>query len=91
MEVKQKPPAGELVTLWVNDRKVEAQRGESVASALLAAGYTSFRKSPEKGESRSPLCLMGVCFECLVEIDGVPGVRSCQTTVCEGMKVKLSR
>jgi predicted molibdopterin-dependent oxidoreductase YjgC len=33
--------------------------------------------------------MMGICFDCLVEIDGVPNQRACQTLVQEGMRVKI--
>jgi predicted molibdopterin-dependent oxidoreductase YjgC len=40
------------------------------------------------GEPRAPYCMMGVCFECLVEVDGVPNVQACMTSVREGMTVR---
>jgi predicted molibdopterin-dependent oxidoreductase YjgC len=45
-------------------------------------------KSPDKGESRGPFCLMGVCFDCLTEIDGRPTMQSCLVTVREGMVIR---
>ena len=60
----------------------------SVAAALLASGVTRFRNSPVSGEPRSPYCMMGVCFECLMEIDGQPSRQSCLVTVSEGMRVR---
>ena len=35
------------------------------------------------------MCLMGVCFDCLVEVDGRPNVQACMVTVREGMRVRL--
>ena len=42
------------------------------------------------GVSRQPrgiFCNMGICFDCLIEIDGRPNLRACQSTVTEGMRV----
>ena len=64
------------------------REGESVASALLASGIRSCRTTPVSGAPRAPYCMMGVCFECLVEIDGVPNRQSCQVIVEEGMQIR---
>jgi len=58
----------------------------SVAAALLAAGHTWFRQMPVSGRQRGPFCMMGACFDCLVEIDGIT-VQACVTTVTEGLNV----
>jgi predicted molibdopterin-dependent oxidoreductase YjgC len=60
----------------------------SVAAALLAAGVTRFRSTPVSGASRAPYCMMGVCFECLLEIDGIPNRQACLVTVQPGMKIR---
>lgn len=64
-------------------------RGISVAAALLGhvhADHTSI--NPVTGEKRGPHCLMGVCFECLVEINGRPNQQACLIPVEEGMVIK---
>jgi len=58
----------------------------SVAAALLAIGKIKSRISPASQKPCGPHCLMGVCFECLMEIDGVRR-QACMTTVKEGMVV----
>ncbi|MBK1710972.1 2Fe-2S iron-sulfur cluster-binding protein [Marichromatium gracile] len=40
------------------------------------------------GTPRAPFCMMGVCFDCLAVIDGVPSTQSCLVTVQEGMQVE---
>lgn len=60
--------------------------GMSVAAALLAIGKITARISPTAKEPRSPHCLMGICFECLMEIDGVQR-QACMTEVREGMVI----
>lgn len=62
--------------------------GLTVAAALLGQGESRLRASPVSGQSRAPYCMMGVCFECLVEIDGVPNRQSCLIPVREGMSVR---
>ncbi|TDF86206.1 (2Fe-2S)-binding protein [Pseudomonas sp. H9] len=61
--------------------------GVSLAAALLHSGVRSCRRTPVSGSSRAPYCLMGVCFECLVEVDGVPNCQACLITVRNGMRV----
>lgn len=65
-----------------------ARQGDSVAAALLAAGHYSTRRTPVSGAARGPYCMMGVCFECLVKIDGQPNRQACMTIVTEGMRVE---
>jgi hypothetical protein len=74
------------MTVRVNDRVVCVEPGTTVAAAILIAGETVFRTSV-RGEPRGPLCGMGICFECRVEIDGLAHCRSCQIVCREGMKV----
>lgn len=80
-------PAREL-TIGVDGRPVAAREGDTLAAALLAAGVEPLRRSAVSGQPRSALCLMGTCFECLVEIDGQANQRACLTPVCEGMQVR---
>ena len=78
----------EQVTISVNGTPVAAAPGETVATALLAAGFTTFRDSPRIGTPRGPFCLMGVCQECVVTIDGRRAV-ACQESVHAGMTIEL--
>lgn len=72
--------------LIVNDQPVAAVEGDTVAAALLAAGRWTFRRDQD-GAARGPFCLMGVCQECLVEVDGVPNRRACLLPVAHGMRI----
>ncbi|MGH8778206.1 (2Fe-2S)-binding protein [Paraburkholderia sp.] len=76
------------VDIWFNDEPLRVPGGRSVAAALLAAGIDRFRATPVSGEPRAPYCMMGVCFECLVEIDGVPSRQSCMVAVRDGMRIR---
>ena len=79
------------VSLWIEGRQVSAVVGQPLAVALLEAGVQVFRETPVSGAPRGPLCLMGVCFDCLVQVDGQPNVQACMVTVREGMRVSLQR
>jgi predicted molibdopterin-dependent oxidoreductase YjgC len=70
----------------VDGEPVEAFEGETVAAVLLARGEVATRTTV-KGEPRGVFCGMGVCFDCLVVVDGVPNTRACMTWVREGLQV----
>ena len=83
--------AGKQVAFTFDGAPVLAYEGDSVAAALLAAGIRACRTTPGSGTSRSPYCMMGVCFECLVRIDGVGNRQGCLVPVREGMKVETQK
>jgi predicted molibdopterin-dependent oxidoreductase YjgC len=70
----------------IDGEPVEAFEGETVATVLLARGEVATRTTV-KGEPRGVFCGMGVCFDCLVVVDGVPNTRACMTWVREGLQV----
>jgi predicted molibdopterin-dependent oxidoreductase YjgC len=78
------------VTLHVQGQPITARVGDTLAMALLNAGVVAFRQTPVSSQPRAPLCLMGVCFDCLVEVDGQQNVQSCMIEVSEGMQVRLA-
>ena len=81
----------DIVTVNIEGEDVQVPRGETVAATVLVhdLGYT--RTTPISDRPRAPFCMMGVCFECLMEIDGLPNVQACQTEVAEGMKIRRQR
>ncbi len=84
-------PARERLRLSFEGRAIDATPGDSVAAALLAAGVGATRETPVSGAPRAPFCMMGACFECLVEIDGEENVQACMTPVRDGMAVRRQR
>ncbi|MGI9436951.1 MAG: (2Fe-2S)-binding protein [Geminicoccaceae bacterium] len=76
------------MTLNVDGETVMACHGETVAAAMLAAGHFVFRQTPVTAGGRGPFCMMGACFDCLVEIDGEPNRQACMTLVADGMEVR---
>ena len=79
---------GAAVTLEVDGKPIRARAGDTVAAAMLAAGLDHCRTTPVTGAPRAPYCLMGVCFDCLVTIDGVGSRQGCLVPVREGMAVE---
>ncbi|QLL64223.1 (2Fe-2S)-binding protein (plasmid) [Sinorhizobium mexicanum] len=76
------------LTLTIDDQQVECFEGDTVAGVVMLANTTPYRRSSVTGEARAPLCMMGICFECLVEIDGVPNQQGCLRPVEAGMVVR---
>lgn len=74
------------LTLRINGQPVSLPVGTLVAAAVSRSGVSCFHTSVHH-EPRSPLCGMGVCFECSVTINGTPHCRSCLTLCEEGMEV----
>jgi predicted molibdopterin-dependent oxidoreductase YjgC len=79
------------VALTVDGKPVSAREGDTVAAALLAAGIDHSRTTPVSGAPRAPYCMMGVCFECLVSIDGVGSRQGCLVPVYDGMQIETQR
>ena len=83
--------ARDVVRMTFDGAPIEAREGDTVAAALLAVGVTACRTTPVSGAPRAPYCMMGVCFDCLVVIDGVGNKQSCLVPVREGMAVETQR
>jgi predicted molibdopterin-dependent oxidoreductase YjgC len=81
------PENGKVVHLQIDGEAITAFDGDNLAAALLRAGKVKFRTA-EKNDPRGPYCMMGVCFECLVEIDGRSNQQACQITVRDGMIIQ---
>ena len=80
---------GPTVTIAFEGSPLCVPAGITVAAAVLGhAGKDYIHRSPVNGEKRAPFCFMGVCHECLMEIDGVPNRQACIVEVKEGMNIK---
>jgi len=67
---------------------ISAITGQSVAAALLAANQRALRKTRFNNNERGVFCGIGVCFDCLVVIDGITNQRACLIEARPGMKVQ---
>ncbi len=81
-------PTEDMVRIEIDGTAVEIPAEDTVAAAVLAFGLGNVRTTPVSGKPRAPYCLMGVCFDCLMEIDGVPNRQACMITVRDGMSVR---
>ena len=72
-------------------RSVAFVAGQSVGAALWADGVRSWRTTRFAGRPRGLFCGIGVCFDCLVEIDGRSDRRACVTTARQGQQVRTQR
>lgn len=79
---------GAAVDVTMNGERITCREGDSVAAALFAAGNLDCRETVVTGARRGPFCMMGVCYDCLVVIDGLPNQQACMTTVRPGMKIE---
>jgi aerobic-type carbon monoxide dehydrogenase small subunit (CoxS/CutS family) len=71
-------------TITVNGQETLAYPGESLATVLLAAGWKVFRHTSLSSAPRGMFCGMGLCFDCLVTVNGQPNVRACHTPAKPG-------
>lgn len=74
------------ITVYVNGRALRVAAGTTAAVAVLLAGEIC--RTSVSGEPRAPLCGMGTCFECRVEINGEAQRRSCQALCQPQMEIR---
>lgn len=83
-------PAEHVITIHVDGLSLRIRKGTSLAMALMEANVVPLRRTALSSAPRSPLCLMGVCFECLCEVDGRQNIQSCMVEATDGMTVRLA-
>ena len=81
-------PTSPRCQIELDGSPIEAPEGTNLAVFFMTRGDWPFRRSPVGGAPRAPYCLMGACFECLVEVDGVRDRQACQTVIRAGMRVR---
>ena len=79
-------PKQDRVTVRFEGTELKLPLGENLAGALLVAGVMPFRHTPVSGAPRGPFCMMGACYDCLVEIEGVVR-QACMMQVRENMEI----
>ena len=75
------------VTIYIDEQSFETPAGISVAAAILLHGTVPSRTTALSSAPRAPFCMMGVCFDCVMEINGIANQRTCQIIVQEGMRI----
>jgi predicted molibdopterin-dependent oxidoreductase YjgC len=76
------------VVITVDGARLTARATDSVAAAMFAAGISSCRSTVVEGRARGPYCMMGVCFDCLVVVNGIGSRQGCMTRVRDGMVIE---
>ncbi len=84
-------PEAATLTITLDGVPTQVAPGDTVAAAVLAAADPTCRATPVSGARRAPFCLMGACFDCLMEIDGVPQRQACLVEVRDGMEVRRQK
>ena len=79
---------GRQFEIEVDGQKIVAYEGETVAAAAMAAGLRTFRRTPKRNHPRGIYCGIGLCYECLMVINGVPNMRACQTLATPGCRAE---
>ena len=78
---------GKILNIIINGNDVQAFEGELVSTVLQSEGISVFNLKHKTGKPAGIYCGMGVCYECLVNVDGVPNIRACQTFIKDGMVI----
>ena len=81
-------PGDAMITVSIDDHQVRCRRGDTVIAALLTSGEPVCRQTVVNEVPRGPYCMMGICYDCLVTIDGQSNQQGCMTLVREGMKIE---
>lgn len=79
---------GETFEIQVDGVGMQATEGETVASVMLANHTRTLRKTRKGAEPRGLFCGIGVCYDCLVIVDGQANIRACITRAAPGMNVQ---
>ncbi|MEO1732784.1 MAG: (2Fe-2S)-binding protein [Pseudomonadota bacterium] len=79
-----------MKTIYIDGQSCPVEEGELLAAVLLRQPEPLFRKHPVDGSPRAAFCMMGVCFECLVEVNGIGNQQACMIRVEDGMKINRS-
>lgn len=82
------PAAADLVEIEFDGSPVMVPAGISLAAVIFYLAALPARRTLLSGSPRAPFCMMGACFECLLEIDGIANQRGCQVEVRAGMQVR---
>ncbi len=82
---------GNPFDFFVDGEVVQAYLGETIAAALIAAGRRGFRCTAKRGDRRGFYCGMGICWECVMVVNGQPNVRTCVTLAAQAMQVETQQ
>ncbi len=72
------------ITFVFDGQQLPAAAGQSIGGALIAAGHRSWRRTRLGGEPRGIFCGIGICYDCLITVNGQPNRRACVIEAHEG-------
>ena len=76
------------VVVYIDGIATSCFTGDTVAAVMMLEGDRPYRRTALSGSPRAPFCMMGICFDCLVEIDGIPHQQGCLRGVEPGMRIR---
>lgn len=79
------------ITFTFNGREFSGEEGQSIAAALIAADQRELRRTRFDSQPRSIYCGIGICFDCVVIVDGIANQRSCLIEIKDGMNVESAQ
>jgi aerobic-type carbon monoxide dehydrogenase small subunit (CoxS/CutS family) len=79
------------VTFTFNGESFQGVEGQSIAAALMATGVRELRKTRFDEEPRLIFCGIGICFDCVVVVDGVANQRACLVEIADGAKIESQK
>ena len=80
---------GSAFTFTFEGQAISAYPGETIGAALMAAGILTFRTTRRQGRPRGLFCGIGICFDCLVVVDGVPNQQACIVAARPDMRIQV--
>lgn len=85
-----RPPTDGIITLRIDGAEVRATDGQTIAGAMLGTGRLTWRTTAVGRRPRGLFCGIGVCFDCLLMVNGVRDVRACQRRAVDGDVIEFS-
>ncbi len=79
-----RPEEVATLTLTVDGEMITGVLGQSIAGIIMAGDRLGFRHTAKLNRPRGVFCGIGVCFDCLVEVNGLSDVRACQRKASDG-------
>lgn len=79
------------IRVILNGVSLTSHEGQSVGALLLENGQRATRTTRQNARPRAMFCGIGICFDCLITINGITNQRACVTTVEEGMTIQTQQ
>jgi predicted molibdopterin-dependent oxidoreductase YjgC len=84
-----RPGGSTPIGITVDGKPATGLTGQTIAAIMMAEGRLSWRRSSVAGEPRGLFCGIGICFDCLVVVNGERDVRACQRRAVSGDAIEF--